>query len=240
MADFSIFKKIKVFFETVISTPFFISYAILGVILIVLMIYDIKKHKKLSKIIYITSSICLITFFIIKYFNIILKFVDSFIELILNTLYFPNLGLYVTMLIIINVTLAIVNISKKMYRSTKICTSIITIIVDFIFILSVGIISKNKIDITSEVKLYSDSTVLTLLQISMSLFVSLYLILLLIYLYNKFKKYDVIKINNKKSTVPDMGIYFDDDINDNGDNSLNKFSKDKIKLIKIIENNNRK
>ena len=37
-----------------------------------------------------------------------------------------------------------------------------------------------------------------------------------------------------------MGIYFDDDINDNGDNSLNKFSKDKIKLIKIIENNNRK
>ena len=144
------------------------------------------------------------------------------------------------MLIIINVTLAIVNISKKMYRSTKICTSIITIIVDFIFILSVGIISKNKIDITSEVKLYSDSTVLTLLQISMSLFVSLYLILLLIYLYNKFKKYDVIKINNKKSTVPDMGIYFDDDINDNGDNSLNKFSKDKIKLIKIIENNNRK
>ena len=40
MADFSIFQKLKVFFNTVISTPFFIFYAVLGIALISIMIYD--------------------------------------------------------------------------------------------------------------------------------------------------------------------------------------------------------
>lgn len=229
MADFSIIKKIKVFFDAVISTPFFIVYAILGIALISIMIYDIKKHKKFSKIIYITSLIFLFTFFIIKYFNVILKIIDSFIELILSTLYFPNLGLYVIMLIILNITFFFVLNSKKINKICKISTIIISIIIDFIFILIVGIVSKNKIDITSEVKLYSDSTLLTLLQMSMALFVSLYLILLLAYIYRRLKKYDVKKVNSNM-VVPNMGIYFDDKIE-------NKFSPSDIKLVKIIEYN---
>ena len=232
MADFSIFQKLKLFFNTVISTPFFISYAVLGVVLIFIMIYDIKKHKKFSKIIYVTSFVFLVTFFVIKYFNIILKFFDSFIELLLNTLYFPNLGLYIGMLIILNITLGFSVISKKVNKSSKICTTVISIIVDFIFILIVGIVSKNKIDVTSDVKLYSDPTVLTLLQISMALFVSLYLILLFIYLHHKLKKYDAKNINSNV-IIPSMGIYFDDEIEEN------KFSNDQIKLIKIIDFNKR-
>lgn len=229
MADFSIFQKLRVFFNTVISTPFFIFYAVLGIALISIMIFDIRKHKKFSKIVYITSFIFLFTFFLIKYFNIILKFLDSFIELILNTLYFPNLGLYIGMLIILNITLLLIIISKKISKSSKICTTIISIIVDFIFILIVGIVSKNEIDVTSDVKLYSDSTILTLLQMSMALFISLYLILLLIYLYHKLKKYDVRNINSNV-VIPNMGIYFDDEIS-------NTFSNDQTKLVKIINFN---
>ena len=229
MADFSIFQKLKVFFNTVISTPFFIFYAILGIALITIMIYDIKKHKKFSKIVYITSFIFLFTFFLIKYFNIILKFLDSFIELLLNTLYFPNLGLYIGMLIIINTTLLLILISKKTSKSSKICTTVISIIIDFLFILIVGIVSKNRIDITSDVKLYSDSTILTLLQMSMALFMSLYLIILLIYLYHKLKKYDVRNINSNV-VIPNMGIYFEDE-------NSNKFSNDQIKLVKVINFN---
>ena len=229
MADFSIFQKLKVFFNTVISTPFFIFYAILGIALITIMIYDIKKHKKFSKIVYITSFIFLFTFFLIKYFNIILKFLDSFIELLLNTLYFPNLGLYIGMLIIINTSLLLILISKKTSKSSKICTTVISIIIDFLFILIVGIVSKNRIDITSDVKLYSDSTILTLLQMSMALFMSLYLIILLIYLYHKLKKYDVRNINSNV-VIPNMGIYFEDE-------NSNKFSNDQIKLVKVINFN---
>jgi len=60
MADLSIVEKIKLFFNTAISTPFFIGYAVIGILLVVFMIFDIRKKKKFSKIIYIVSGIFLI------------------------------------------------------------------------------------------------------------------------------------------------------------------------------------
>jgi len=215
MADLSIVEKIKLLFNTAISTPFFIFYAIVGILLVVFMIIDIKKHKKFSKIIYIISGIFLITFFLIKYFNIVLKVVDSFIEIILKALYFPNLGIYIIMLIITNATFIYNMINKKSHKSSKIVSGVINILIDFIFILVIGIISSEKIDITSEVKLYSDATILTLLQISMALFASEYLLLGLCVASNKFKKYD-----NK--------------IEITANESKNSFSKNDIRVFKVL------
>ena len=104
MADLSIIQKIKLFFNTAVSTPFFILYAVIGIFLVVFMMFDIKKKKRFSKVIYILSGLFLISFFFIKYFNVILKVIDSFVEIILKALYFPNLGIYVVMLIITNGT----------------------------------------------------------------------------------------------------------------------------------------
>ncbi|MBQ9013142.1 MAG: hypothetical protein IJ094_06210 [Bacilli bacterium] len=216
MADLSIVEKIKLFFNTAISTPFFIGYAVIGILLVVFMIFDIRKKKKFSKIIYIVSGIFLISFFFIKYFNIILKVLDSFVEIIMKALYFPNLGIYIVMLIITNGTFIYNLISKKSSKASKITTGVINIIIDFIFIMIIGIISSEKIDITSEVKLYSDATILTLLQISMALFASQYLLLLLIMASHKFKRYD------KKDNTLVI------------DNRINTFTKDKIKVFKVL------
>lgn len=216
MADLSITQKIKLFFNTAVSTPFFILYAVIGIFLVVFMIFDIKKKKRFSKVIYILSGLFLISFFFIKYFNVILKVIDSFVEIILKALYFPNLGIYVVMLIITNGTFIYNVISKKTSKSAKITTGIINIIIDFIFIMIVGIISSEKIDVTSEVKLYSDTTILTLLQMSMALFASQYLLLLLIMASHKFKRFD--KKDNKLVV----------------DNSINTFSKESVKVFKVL------
>lgn len=217
MADLSIVEKIKLLFNTAISTPFFISYAVIGILLVIFMIIDIRKHKKFSKFIYIISGVFLFTFFLIKYFNIIIKVLDSFIEILLKALYFPNLGIYIIMLIITNVTFLYNMISKKAYKSNKIIAGVINILIDFIFILVIGIISSEKIDITSEIKLYSDATILTLLQISMALFASEYLLIGLSIAGHKFKKYDK---NYSK--------------NDVANNTINTFPKESIKVFKVI------
>lgn len=219
MADLSIVEKIKLLFNTAISTPFFVSYAIVGILLIIFMIIDIRKHKKFSNLIYIVSGIFLITFFVIKYFNVILKLIDSFVEIIMKALYFPNLGIYVVMLIITNATFIYSMFNRKVYKSTKIITGIINVLIDFIFILVIGIISSEKIDITSEVKLYSDATILTLLQISMALFASQYLLLGLAMASHKFKKYD--KNYNKL------------EISNN--ENVNTFSSKNIRIVKILD-----
>ena len=228
MADFSIIKKIKLVFDTAISTPFFIVYAILGLILVGLIIFDIKKDKKISRILYIVCIIFLATFFIIKYFDVIIKVIDSFVEILLKTLYFPNLGIYITILIITNLTFVFTTISEKSYKIYKIISSLITTLIDLLFIMIIGIISKNHIDISSDVKLYSDSTILTLLQISMGLFVSLYLLLMLARIHWRLKLYDK-NVTFDNEVYPDMGLY----IKNNSTNG--KISDKYIRIFKVID-----
>lgn len=226
MADFSIIEKIKLLFDTVISTPFFIFYFVFGFAILFLLIVDIKKNKKISKIAYIISLIFLASFFLISYFSTIVKVMDSFIEIIIKALYFPNLGIYITMLLLLNITFIITIISKNSMKFKKIVASIITLMVDFMFIMIISIITKNKIDVTSEIKLYSDSTILTLLQLSMALFTSLYLLLGLATMYVRLKKYDK-KIAKVGLAYPNMGIYLSNDIG--------TFSNSNTKLIKILD-----
>ena len=228
MADFSMIKKIKLVFDTAISTPFFIVYAILGLILVGLIIFDIKKYKKISRILYIVCIIFLATFFIIKYFDVIIKVIDSFVEILLKTLYFPNLGIYITILIITNLTFVFTTISEKSYKIYKIISSLITTLIDLLFIMIIGIISKNHIDISSDVKLYSDSTILTLLQISMGLFVSLYLLLMLARIHRRLKLYDK-NVTFDNEVYPDMGLY----IKNNSTNG--KISDKYIRIFKVID-----
>ena len=228
MADFSIIKKIKLVFDTAISTPFFIVYAILGLILVGLIIFDIKKDKKISRILYIVCIIFLATFFIIKYFDVIIKVIDSFVEILLKTLYFPNLGIYITILIITTLTFVFTTISEKSYKIYKIISSLITTLIDLLFIMIIGIISKNHIDISSDVKLYSDSTILTLLQISMGLFVSLYLLLMLARIHRRLKLYDK-NVTFDNEVYPDMGLY----IKNNSTNG--KISDKYIRIFKVID-----
>lgn len=228
MADFSMIKKIKLVFDTAISTPFFIVNAILGLILVGLIIFDIKKYKKISRILYIVCIIFLATFFIIKYFDVIIKVIDSFVEILLKTLYFPNLGIYITILIITNLTFVFTTISKKSYKIYKVISSLITTLIDLLFIMIIGIISKNHIDISSDVKLYSDSTILTLLQISMGLFVSLYLLLMLARIHWRLKLYDK-NVTFDNEVYPDMGLYIKNNSTDG------KISDEYIRVFKVID-----
>ena len=221
-------KKIKLVFDTAISTPFFIVYAILGLILVGLIIFDIKKYKKISRILYIVCIIFLATFFIIKYFDVIIKVIDSFVEILLKTLYFPNLGIYITILIITNLTFVFTTISEKSYKIYKIISSLITTLIDLLFIMIIGIISKNHIDISSDVKLYSDSTILTLLQISMGLFVSLYLLLMLARIHWRLKLYDK-NVTFDNEVYPDMGLYIKNNSTDG------KISDKYIRVFKVID-----
>lgn len=221
-------KKIKLVFDTAISTPFFIVYAILGLILVGLIIFDIKKYKKISRILYIVCIIFLATFFIIKYFDVIIKVIDSFVEILLKTLYFPNLGIYITILIITNLTFVFTTISEKSYKIYKIISSLITTLIDLLFIMIIGIISKNHIDISSDVKLYSDSTILTLLQISMGLFVSLYLLLMLARIHWRLKLYDK-NVTFDNEVYPDMGLYIKNNSTDG------KISDEYIRVFKVID-----
>lgn len=209
MANYSILDKIKILFKTIISNPFFSFSALFGLVLAVLMIIDIIKQKKIRKRYYIVAWFFVFFFIITKYMKVIPKLFDNLINQIFMTLYFPSIGVYMFLLITVNVGF-IYCLIKNIHKSYKILSGIISIILDLLFVIIINIIVENNIDITSEITLYTNSNLLVLLEISTALFVSWILLIIFISAYLKLKVLDNNLLFEKDLTYPEMDIYVND------------------------------
>jgi len=106
-------------------------------------------------------------------------------------------------LIISNTCLVLSLINKKEPKIRKIINLICSGILDILFVFIISIVSKYNIDIYEEINLYTNSTLLVLLELSMGIFVSWILIRLFESAHIKLKKYD-------KKEYPEMQeIIFD-------------------------------
>lgn len=209
MSNFSLIEKIKILVNTIISTPFFSLSALVGIVLSILMIIDIIKHKKIRKQIYIASWFFIFLFIIIRYINIIPKLIDNLINQIFMTLYFPSMGVYMLILIAINISF-IYCLFKNIDKAYKILTGIVSIILDLLFVLIVNIIAEGNIDISAEISLYTNSKLLVLLELSTAIFVSWILLVIFISAYLKLKKLDNNLLFDQDISYPKMDIYVND------------------------------
>ena len=206
MANISFVDKIKILFNTIFSNPFLSLSAVLGIILAVLMIIDIIKHKKIRRKYYIAAWFFIFLFIIVRYYKVFPLLVDNLINQVFMTLYFPNIGVYMMLLIVINISF-IYCLAKNIHKSYKVLTGIISIFLDLLFILIINFILENNIDITSEITLYTNSKLLVLLELSTALFVSWILLIFFISAYLKLKKLDNNLLFDQNLAYPEMAIY---------------------------------
>ena len=209
MANFSFADKMKILFNTILSTPFFSLSAIIGLILAILMIVDIIKHKKIRKRYYIAAWFFIFIFIVTKYSKVIPKLLDNLINQIFMALYFPSIGVYMFLLIIINIGF-IYCLVKNIHKSYKILTGIISIIMDLLFVLIINLLLDNNIDITSEITLYTNSKLLVLLELSTALFVSWILLIIFISAYLKLKVLDNNLLFENDIQYPEMDVYINE------------------------------
>lgn len=209
MENFTFFEKIKILFNTIVSTPFFSLSALLGLILALLMIIDIVKHKRIRKRYYIAAWFFIFFFIVIRYFKIIPILFDNLVNQIFMALYFPSIGIYMLLLLIINASF-IFCLTKNINKSYKVLTGIVSIILDLFFILVVNIILDNKVDVTAEISLYTNSKLLVLLELSTAIFVSWLLLLFFLSAYLKLKKLDNNLLFEQSLAYPKMGTYLID------------------------------
>ena len=206
MANISFIDKIKILFNTIFSNPFLSLSTVLGIVLAVLMIIDIIKHKKIRRKYYIAAWFFIFLFIIVRYYKVFPLLVDNLINQVFMTLYFPNIGVYMMLLIIINISF-IYCLAKNIHKSYKVLTGIISIFLDLLFILIINFILENNIDITSEITLYTNSKLLVLLELSTALFVSWILLIFFISAYLKLKKLDNNLLFDQNLAYPEMAIY---------------------------------
>ena len=193
MNDFSLMEKLEILMNIIGSSPLFLYCSMMAIVILIFFIINLKRNKKINKFFFIGVWISLLLILIIKYNEIIFKMFDDLLDYIFKILYFPDLPIYIIVLIISNFFFIFSIFSKEMEKSYKLLNTTIAIILDVISVLVVDIVSKNNIDIYNNVNIYSNSSLLVLLDLSVGIFASWLLLNLLITANYKLKKYNKIE-----------------------------------------------
>ena len=107
MTEFSFLDRIKTIFEMIFSSTFFISLFIVLILTIIILIVNSKIKSKIPKYFSILAYLIIMIFVFVKYGSYVLSINDSVVEKFFSAMYFPNLVVYLSMLLITLLLLAI-------------------------------------------------------------------------------------------------------------------------------------
>lgn len=190
MNDFSLIEKFSILIDIISKSPLFLFCAMLGISILIFFLINIKRNYKINKWVFIISLIALFIVIIIAYRSVILNLIDNLFDTVFMALYFPNLTVYLIILLISNFYFILSIFKKNMYKSYKILNIVNALIIDVFLIIIIDIVSSNGINVYDELTVYSNSSLLVLLELNSAIFTSWILLNLLISAHHKLKKYD--------------------------------------------------
>ena len=185
MQNYSLFEKIGILFSIIKTSPLFIVSFIIGIILITMMFLDLKTTKKIREKLLIVIWISVMIFIGIRYCNYLITISDNLVEEIFTAIYFPNIAIYTIIIITVNIALIIGLLKKKMTTSYKVANVFTTVVIDFLFILILETIIKNKIDVYETLTVYSNKDLLTLIELSSGMYTAWLFVVALIRIVEK-------------------------------------------------------
>ncbi len=178
MLQLTLLEKLKILFDLILASPFFI-FLLIFTILVFIILLDSKNYKKRQVQKYILG-IYLLVFIavIIKHHSSFLSVVDYLINNVFVIFYFPNIAVYATMIIIINIIMlkSIFSNKDKIIRTVNMASYSIIM---YLMLLIIYTITTESIDVYNEVSLYSNTTILSLVELSNILFL-IWIILILL------------------------------------------------------------
>lgn len=230
MFEIPFIDKINILVKMIKSSYLF--WIIIGAfIVLITMLFIFKKHRKLVFLIYIltfTGGMILLSH------SQFVKFLDYFVEVLFNMIYFPNFCLYTLLFVIINIVMLWSINSKKILEVNKKVIIVFYSIITFLFILVINTLLNSDIDLQSKLSIYSNKNLLAIIELSTFIMTLLY-----IYLFVGFILKKLLKVNNKsveanEKEVKQLSKVELIEIVPNVDNSL----KDINKFITNLKNQN--
>ena len=163
MKELSLGEKFKILFDNIFEHPLFIVILLVPAIMFLLQ----KKHGKKGFIfVYLLVIICVL--FVGG--EVIFELFDNLMDGLFMTLYFPNFITLFGATILCSIIALYSFFSKKMYRVNKIINITAFAIVQMLFLLILSLVKAKNINIYADNALYSNSDVLTLMQILIGTF----------------------------------------------------------------------
>lgn len=170
MVEYTLLEKIKATFNLVFSSPLFLILLV-GFALMAVDIFFISRKSKSTKIIYLIVSLIIIIILLQNYFTSLFNVFDIIAKNIVAILYFPSVLEYVLMILISLIIILISTINKRTNKKIKIINLITFSTNMFLFFLILDVISKNDIDLSNKISIYSNQSLMILFELSMLIFV---------------------------------------------------------------------
>lgn len=183
MKYLSLLEKLKVLLDMLLSFKFILIFVIIMLILTIL--YLFKKISNKKYIIFMSLSI-IITFIIsiIKNYKILSNTFDNFATIFFNGIYFPSIYAYIGILLIISLAFITSVLSSKKRKIYKIINSVIFILNNIFFIIVLNVIAKNNINIFEISSLYTNNSLVAILELNIILFILWIAVLTITYITN--------------------------------------------------------
>ena len=162
---------IKIIANLVLSTPVFLLTFIVGTIILILLIISMRKYKKIPKNIMLITWLFLIMFLIIRYSDFVYNLFDNLMNNIFLQIFFPSLITYVIVFLITNVILIYSLLHKKTSTKLKIINSIFSFAIWFLSLITLELIVTKKVNVYEPLTIYTDKSLLVLVEMDMLIFV---------------------------------------------------------------------
>ena len=197
MKELSLITKLQTVFDLVTSRNLYLMILALIVIITIVLITTNGSNRKQSNRTYILLYLAGFIFIGVEYGKDILTLIDYAINEVFITYYFPNIVIYLIMLVITNVVLFKTIFSDKVDFKLKVINSIAFSIIMYLFILAISLINNLELDVFNITELYSSNDVRSVLELSMFIFVFWIVVLTVYYLIRKYQyKHNLIQVES--------------------------------------------
>ena len=180
MIQISLLEKLNIL-KDVISSSYI--YLIIFGIIILFTIYFSNTNKYNyydNKQLFIISQVLILLLILVKFNTSIGLMFDYFMQNIFVLIYFPNLSIYMFAIIIANVIMFYSIFGKRVIKIVKIINASIYTLFNFLFVLFLGIVINNNLNVFEHSSIYNNEQARVILELSGVIF-SLWILYLTVY-----------------------------------------------------------
>ena len=170
MSPLSLITKLQTVFNVITSSNLYLMILALIVFLTLIFITTNGSNRKQSRRAYILIYLAGFIFLAVQYGNSFLTLLDYAINEVFITYYFPNIVIYILMLLITNIILWKTIFNDRIDKKLKIINSTAFALIVYLFILAIATINKLNLDVFNITELYSSNDVRSIMELSTLIF----------------------------------------------------------------------
>lgn len=197
MTQTTILEKLKIVFDVTMSSKLFIAVIAFIILLAIVALTTNRKNAKRGKWIYGLVYAAIIIAIIVFYHSSLGKMFDYMMNNFFIVLYFPNVAIYLAAIIITNIILLVSVFNLKTPKLVKNINIIVYSIIHYLLALVLNIITKNNLDIFSQVSVYGNKNAQAIIELSSALFMIWIVFLVFYKIIRKYQLKDAVPVKRK-------------------------------------------